>query len=167
MHAKDQSLYTYYRLGIAHYTETTLTKYINLCRGLRLLWCLDIAIVSVDNPIMAKRQYASDWKLISRRLAPHDVPELEAFADQHNGDLLAVVERFAQHGYKLSFRFVSDQAAWCVTVSGTPESLENNRASLVSWSDHLVEATMMAGYKHFVIFKGGRWLEDGNNDRWG
>jgi hypothetical protein len=52
-------------------------------------------------------------------------------------------------------------------VIGNPSTKENDKRVMSSWSDDFEEALFIAGFKHFVLFDGGRWIEENNSARWG
>lgn len=98
--------------------------------------------------------------------AEHEKP-LKVFGEAHSFDPMYAINELAGQGYKLSFSFIDDMSAWCVTVTGSERSKHNATYFMSSWSDDLVEAIFMCLYKVEIICKNGTWEQYATNSRWG
>lgn len=70
-------------------------------------------------------------------------------------------------GYKVSARYVADQAAVVVTVIGTDETPDNKNKAMSSWAENLYEGFAIALFKVAVVFKNGEWDTGKASKRWG
>jgi len=110
----------------------------------------------------------SAWKFINLRLTKDDKPGLKKFRETCNNDVGECLKELAISQCKLSISWVDDKAAWCVTVSATKQSKQNQNCSMTSWSDDWEEAIFMTGYKVITLAQSGSWsdLADAAED-WG
>lgn len=109
-----------------------------------------------------------DWKFVNMRLTSDDEPELKKFALKYKSDVSAVVIELLSSGYKISITWVDDKESFIVTLTPTESCPYNAKSSMSSWSDDVIEAVMMAGYKNYVLADGKDWADaERGKDGWG
>lgn len=105
--------------------------------------------------MMAKKEF--DWTFIELKLEKADLERMHAFLNDYDDDVMQAVEDVLELGYKVSVSWVSTHNAYCCTVSGNDKTAENNKKSITSWSDSLLEAHAIMAYKTLHVCKGGSW----------
>jgi len=100
-----------------------------------------------------------DWKFIELKLEKDDKQRMADFIDEYDGNVWQAVEDVLELQYKVSISWVSTHSSYCVTVSGNEKTGINDRSSITSWSDDLVEAYAMMSYKVLTVCKSGDWKE--------
>lgn len=109
-----------------------------------------------------------EWDFITIPLKKEDKPALEAFTDTYDGRVFEAVDDVLELGYKVSVSWVETHNSYCCTVSGNEKTPTNNKRSITSWSDNLIESYAMMAYKVLEITKRGDWEEFAREDsNWG
>jgi hypothetical protein len=113
---------------------------------------------------MAKK---SDWNLVSCKLTPEQGEEFTKWAEKHAVTGLSAAQELTALGYKVSFSWIDNSNAFCVSVTGKEDHKINPQNTVTSWSDDLFEAIAMNLYKVAVIYDGGKWEDTGAPSNWG
>ena len=104
---------------------------------------------------MAKKDFG--WNLIEYKLSDE---ELEAFDEWSLKQPPTFAEQLNELGamdYKISFTFVSDEASWCVSITGKKDAKVNADSTLTNWGDDAIECLAIAYFKVMKIFERGVW----------
>lgn len=162
--AKNRTMYT-------HLLKTDQTRSVwFLLVTLRMTYpehfFIDTHVYELEDNLMARNN--QQWKFINIKLTDKDKKPLAQYADSHKVDVRSVIDDICAGGYKLSISFVIAQNSYVVTVSGNDKTKHNNGCSMTSWSDEVIEAIFMTGYKMFEICGGEPWDEYATeNNNWG
>lgn len=107
--------------------------------------------------LMATNKNKPDFNLIDYRLSDEELDGYEKALLKDKPTLNSVLASLAEKDYKVSFSFVENSEAWCVSVTGKPDAKFNASSTLTTWSDDPLDGLAMAAYKVFVVFGGGVW----------
>lgn len=107
-------------------------------------------------------------EFVTLRLTADDAKNIEKYAQSKEGDYTTVLHEILASGHKVSISWIDDKSSYIVTLIGTEHSQHNQGYSMTTWSDDLVEAIFMAGYKHEIVCDGGSWQDNSTGDmNWG
>lgn len=110
----------------------------------------------------------SEWEFINIKLEKTDVPALEKYAKSHDNDPFSVLDEILAAQYKVSVSWVDKQNSYVVSVSGNENTALNNKCTMTSWSDSVMEALIMTGFKVFVVCGGKAWKDfEEETGNWG
>jgi len=98
-----------------------------------------------------------DFNLIEYRLTDVELEAFDAWLQRETPSPSEVLVEFAQKSYKVSFTFVENSQAWCVSITGQKDAKFNSGATLTTWADEPLEGLYMAFYKVHEIFEFGVW----------
>lgn len=96
-------------------------------------------------------------EFVNLRLTADDKPKFVAWADDNAPDLGTLLDNMVGSGYKMSMNLDSQNDCYIVAVTGTGDARDNKGLCMTSRADDLVEALMMAVYKHVVLCNSGSW----------
>lgn len=113
--------------------------------------------------LMAKKNL--DFNLIDYRLSDLELAGFETWLEKEAPNPTNVLTELASKDYKVSFTFVENSEAWCVSVTGKEGAKFNEKTTLTSWSDEPMDALYMAAYKVFEVFSGGVWKTKNQSKR--
>src|SRR5574339_610250 len=117
-------------------------------------------------PYMPRKQ--GDWIFATIQLNETHEPAIAEFIGSYAGDVVKIIEALLSAEYKLSVSWVDDAEAFCAALTGGEKHPHNPNTTLTAWSDSIVEAVFLVGFKHFVISDGRRWnVEQKSRKRWG
>lgn len=112
---------------------------------------------------MAKNK--PDFNLIDYRLSDLELTQFETWLEKEAPNPTNVLTELATRDYKVSFTFVENSEAWCVSITGKEGAKFNEKSTLTSWSDEPMDALYMAAFKVFVVFNGGVWKTKNQSKR--
>lgn len=113
--------------------------------------------------LMAKKSL--DFNLIDYRLSETELEAYETWLTKEAPNPTAILTELASKDYKISMTFVENSEAWCVSVTGKEGAKFNEKATLTTWSDEVLDALYMAAFKVFVIFNSGKWNTKASSKR--
>jgi hypothetical protein len=114
----------------------------------------------------ARTRYGVEF--VNIKVAPDQKSDFLKWAKTAQDDLGTFLINLVGAGYKLSANCDEQNDCFIVAVTGTQASRENRGLCVTSRSDDLIEAILLAMYKHFVICDSGSWgAPEERNDSWG
>lgn len=131
---------------------------------------------TIDNTLTARLVLNSErndmaWKkkeFVNINLTVADKKPLDNYIKECEGDYVKVIHQLLADGYKLSLNFHVDKGAYTVSITGSDDCKYNQDAILTSWSDDVLEAVFMNGYKHYVVCDGKDWAKNQTKENnWG
>ena len=99
----------------------------------------------------------SEFTLIDYRLSDTELESFEAWLSREKPEPQEVFAELAAKGYKVSFTYVGNSGAWCISVTGQKEAKRNAERTLTTWGDDPLETLYMALFKITVVFDNGNW----------
>lgn len=107
--------------------------------------------------LMATKSNKPSFNLIDYRLTDSELDQYEKWLETQTITLQNLLAQLAEKDYKVSFTFVENSEAWCVSVTGKQDAKFNSESTLTTWSDDALDGLAMAIFKVFVVFGGGVW----------
>lgn len=103
------------------------------------------------------RMAKPDFNLIDYRLSDPELDAFDAWTNEQKLTIPQILASFAEKAYKVSFTYVSNSQAWCVSVTGQKDAKFNSGATLTTWGDDSLETLYMAYFKVSQVFEFGVW----------
>ena len=133
------------RFAIAHFNDSQVTE----------VWGY---IGNWEHVKMAqKTRYGVEF--VNVRLTEDDKPRFKSWAGENLDDLGTFLSELIGSDYKLSMNLDLRNDCYIVAVTGTTENRVNKSLCMTSRASDLVEAILIALYKHFVLCESGSWGE--------
>lgn len=113
-----------------------------------------------------KPQY-NQVEFVNVSLTKKDKETFKTWYDARIAELPDMVAKFISEGYKISFRWDSDNECYICSATCIDESMENHNKCLTSRSDQWLEALALNLFKTDTLCKDGIWESTETGYNWG
>lgn len=111
--------------------------------------------------------FKNNLVFVDCKLSLNDKPRLDEYAKKYKGDVANVLESVLNDGYTVKAGWYPDKASFAVFLAPTKDNRQNQNKMMSAWSDDIIEAYFMLGFKHEIIFESGEWTVDDKQSQWG
>jgi hypothetical protein len=120
--------------------------------------------------IMKKsNRFKSNIEFVTLKLTTADKAKFDEWAKVGEKKLFPMLDELGEGGYKISISPDFNNACVIASITATDNSTHNVGLCMTSRGETIVEALLVACYKHFVLADGSDWLAVAgkNEDNWG
>lgn len=114
-------------------------------------------------------RFKSNIEFVTLKLTTADKEKFAEWAKTGEKKIFAMLDTLNEGGYKLSISPDFNNACVIASLTATDNSTHNNGLCMTSRGETVIEALLVACYKHFVIADEQDWLlvAGKNEDNWG
>lgn len=110
-----------------------------------------------------KRTPLDAYSFVRSELRTEDKKAAKKWIDDNTKDMASIVHDVVASDYKLSLSFSSEHDTFTVSVTGKEDAVNAYKILTARHKDWVV-ATMTVLFKHLVLFQGGVWESDDDED---